>query len=105
LQPEGGETRHCWIFRTFKVDSQNCGLPRDAGQRRHRECSNLNPRVGKLTDSGSQWPSEADGVVLCAGPEICKWVLEQHDDAMELETEMNAKRWAAIGDGKLLHDF
>ena len=24
-----------------------------------------------------------------AGPEICKWVLEQHNDAMELEIEMS----------------
>jgi hypothetical protein len=28
-----------------------------------------------------------------AGPEICKWVLDQHNDAMDLEIEMmNTKR-------------
>jgi hypothetical protein len=38
-----------------------------------------------------------------AGPEICKWVLEQHNDAMELEIEM-AKRRADIP-AELLEDF
>jgi hypothetical protein len=28
------------------------------------------------------WASEA-------GPEICKWVLEQHNDAMDLEIDRN----------------
>jgi hypothetical protein len=40
-----------------------------------------------------------------AGTKICKWVLEEHHDAMELEIEMDAQRRAATGDGKLLHDF
>jgi hypothetical protein len=38
-----------------------------------------------------------------AGPEICKWVLDQHNDAMELEIEM-AKRRAAIP-AELMDDF
>jgi hypothetical protein len=41
-----------------------------------------------------------------AGPEVCKWVLEEHHDALELEIEMDAKRRAAIGDDvSLMHDF
>jgi hypothetical protein len=39
-----------------------------------------------------------------AGPEICTWVVDQHNDAMELEIEMNAKRFEAA-DGKLMADF
>jgi hypothetical protein len=37
------------------------------------------------------------------GPEICKWVLDQHNDAMDLEIEMmNAKREVSAED---LADF
>jgi hypothetical protein len=56
---------------------------------------------GTFTRKPAKAPDANSAATIAA-----KWVLEQHNEAMELEIEMDAKRRAAIRDGKLLlHDF